>query len=67
MFLGTLGRLRLEGTSLTRPKPLLLLAYLALEGPTPRTRLCRLFFDDAANPPDALGTTLRRLDRKSVV
>lgn len=56
----------MEGTSLTRPKPLLLLAYLALEGPTPRTRLCRLFFDDAANPPDALGTTLRRLRHSGV-
>ncbi len=33
MLLRTLGELRLDGSSLTRPKPLLLLAYLAVEGP----------------------------------
>ena len=34
MRLRTLGGLSLEGTTFTRPRPLLLLAYLALEGGT---------------------------------
>lgn len=39
----TLGTLRLNGEKLTRPKPLLMVAYLAHEGPTDRDRLARLF------------------------
>ena len=59
--LRTLGALHLAGSPVTRPKPLLLLAYLAHEGPTDRERLARLFFGSSRDPRDALSTTLRRL------
>ncbi len=61
--LRTLGALHLAGSPVTRPKPLLLLAYLAHEGPTDRERLARLFFVSSRDPRDALSTTLRRLGR----
>jgi len=61
--LTTLGRLSLEGAGLNRPKPLLLLAYLAIEGPKPRRFLSELFFPTAKDPRDALSTTLGRLNR----
>lgn len=61
MQLTTLGPLRLAGTNLTRPKPLLLLAYLALEGAKPRRHLAEVFFNDARDAADALSSTLRRL------
>lgn len=57
----TLGALRLVGAAVTRPKPLLMLAYLAHEGPTDRERLARLFFVGSLDPRDALSTTVRRL------
>lgn len=57
----TLGSLRVTNRRMTRPKPLLLLAYLAHEGPTDRERLARLFFPDAYDPRDALSTSLLRL------
>jgi hypothetical protein len=60
-ILRTFGCLALPGSDLTRPKPLLLLAYLTLEGPTDRDRLSRLFFAASSDPRDALSTTLRRL------
>jgi hypothetical protein len=43
MLLRTLGTLRLEGGPCRRRKPLLLLAFLAIEGRQPRDRLARLF------------------------
>jgi len=55
--LGTLG---FEGRPRVRPKPLLLLTYLGLEGPTPRSRLVELFAAGARDPADAFATTLRR-------
>ena len=55
--LGTLG---FEGRTRFRPKPLLLLTYLGLEGPTPRWRLVELFGAGARDPADAFATTLRR-------
>jgi hypothetical protein len=61
MSLRTLGSLALEGTALRRPKPLLLLAYLALEGATPRRRLAELFFGDTKDPLDSLSTALKYL------
>ena len=67
MLLRTLGGLALEGSTLTRPKPLLVLAYLALEGPTPRRRLAELFFGDAADPRDSLSTALRYLRREGAI
>ena len=61
MLLRTLGGLTLDGAALTRPKPLLVLAYLCLEGPTSRRELAELFFGDAADPRDSLSTALRHL------
>lgn len=61
MRLRTLGGLRLEGTPFRRQKPLLLLAYLAMAGPTPRRRLVELFWADAADGRDSLHTALHRL------
>ena len=58
----TLGALRVSSRRLTRPKPLLLLAYLAHEGRTDRQRLASLFFPEASDPRDALSTSLARLD-----
>jgi tetratricopeptide (TPR) repeat protein len=55
----------LEGTSLRRPKPLLLLAYLALEGPKPRRYLAELFFGDVKDPYDSLSTALKYLRQHS--
>lgn len=63
MLLRTLGELALQGSDFSRPKPLLLLAYLALEGRTSRRFLADLFWMDAGNPRDALSTTIRRLRR----
>lgn len=57
----TLGSLRLATSAFTRPKPLLLLCYLSLEGPQPCRHLAELFFREARDPNDALSTTLRRL------
>jgi len=65
--LRTLGPLALEGSTLTRPKPLLVLAYLAMEGPTARRDLAQLFFHDAADPRDSLATTLRHLRRAGAI
>ncbi|GGN31614.1 ATP-binding protein [Deinococcus daejeonensis] len=61
MKLLTLGGLRVEGASYRREKPLLLLAYLLLEGPQPRRRLADLFWPDAANPMNSLAQNLIRL------
>jgi predicted ATPase len=44
MQLQTLGGLRLTSTTFTRPKPLLLLAYLSLEGARQRNHLAELFW-----------------------
>lgn len=62
MLLRTLGGLELEGNSFTRPKPLLLLAYLALEGAQPRRRLEELIWPRGKDPADSLSTTVRRLN-----
>jgi predicted ATPase/DNA-binding SARP family transcriptional activator len=61
MRLLTLGRLALEGSAFGRHKPLLLLAYLALEGSQSRRSLADLFFADARDPRDGLSTTIRRM------
>ncbi len=46
MQLQALGGLRLTSTTFTRPKPLLLLSYLALEGPQQRKHLAELFWSE---------------------
>lgn len=67
MQLRTLGGLRLDGLSFSRPKPLLLLAYLSLEGPKHRLFLRELFFPSSRDPADALATTLRRMRNAGLV
>ena len=65
MRLNTLGRLRLEGEKFRREKPLLLLAYLALEGPRPRRFLADLFWPAAPNPMNNLAVALAHLRKLS--
>ncbi len=50
MRLRTLGGVSIEGGKYGREKPLLLLAYLALEGPQPRRHLAELFWPSAEGP-----------------
>jgi predicted ATPase len=59
--LRTLGGLALAGAPLSRPKPLLVLAYVALEGRQARRHLAELFFADADHPLQSLATVLSRL------
>jgi len=59
--LQTLGGLALHGSSLGRPKPLLLLTYLALEGAKDRHHLAELFWPDAAEPMNSLRVALAHL------
>jgi predicted ATPase/DNA-binding SARP family transcriptional activator len=61
MRLRTLGRLELEGSGLNRPKPLLLLCYLALEGTQERRHLAELFWPASANALKSLSMALTRL------
>ncbi|MDQ3397470.1 MAG: NACHT domain-containing protein, partial [Deinococcota bacterium] len=57
----TLGGLSLKGAAFVRPKPLLLLAYLALEGPRDRYHLAELFWRDSANPLNSLAAAVMQL------
>lgn len=61
MLLRTFGGVRLEETEFTRPKPLLLLCYVALEGPQQRRFLTDLFWPGAHDPMKNLTVTLTRL------
>jgi tetratricopeptide (TPR) repeat protein len=61
MHLQTLGGLVLEGSTLGRPKPLLMLTYLNLEGPKPRRHLGELFWPEAANPVNSLAVAVRQI------
>lgn len=61
MYLRTLGQAALEGSRLKRPKPLLLLGYLALEGATARPHLRELFWATAAKPADSLRVALGQI------
>ena len=65
MFLRTLGGLRLEDGALQQAKPLLLLAYLSLEGPKPRRFLAELFWPEAVNPRNSLRVVLGKLQREA--
>jgi tetratricopeptide (TPR) repeat protein len=58
MRLLTLGKVRLENCSFSRPKPLLLLSYITLEGPQDRRKLADLFWQ---------GDTQKNLGKLSVV
>ena len=61
MRLLTLGGLSLENVSFGRVKPLLLLTYLALEGPKERRHLAELFWPGASDPMNSLSAALTRL------
>jgi predicted ATPase len=61
MHLKTLGGLQLVGGELTRAKPLLVLAYLALEGGATRSELARLFFRTTKDARDSVSTVIGRL------
>lgn len=61
MLLKTLGGLWLEAANFARPKPLLLLAYLSLEGAKDSGHLARLFWPSAGKPSQRLASTLDRL------
>jgi predicted ATPase/DNA-binding SARP family transcriptional activator len=61
MILRTLGGLELEQSDFTRPKPLLLLGYLALEGVRDRRHIGELFFAQTKDRMNSLRTTLKRL------
>ncbi len=61
MRLRTLGELSLEGIAFKRVKPLLLLAYLAVEGPKERWLLKELFWRDVKNAQSSLSTALGHL------
>ncbi|MDZ7706931.1 MAG: AAA family ATPase [Trueperaceae bacterium] len=51
----------LEGADFPRRKPMLLLAYLALEGTHSRAHLARLFWPGATDPANRLAVALRRV------
>lgn len=61
MQLRTLGKLELSSSSFSRPKPLLLLTYLSLEGSKGRADLAELFYMDAKNPMSSLRVALKQL------
>jgi WD40 repeat protein len=65
MKLVTLGGLKVEGSPLTRPKPLLLLAYLALEGSRDRRDLAELFFMGNQDPMQGLRVSLSHLNKEA--
>jgi predicted ATPase len=58
--LKAMGGLKLEGSTFTRPLPLLLLSYLSLEGSQQRKHLAELFWQDG-NRMKSLSMTLTRL------
>lgn len=61
MLLRTLGDLDLEGSTFRRSKPLLLLAYLTIEGPKSRTHLAELFWPTATDPAASVRMALLQL------
>ncbi|WP_117237835.1 tetratricopeptide repeat protein [Thermus sediminis] len=65
-MLRTLGGLRLEGTSFSKRKPLILAAFLALEGPKSRRYLQELFWPRAEDPQNSLSVALSQLKRAGV-
>lgn len=61
MRLRTLGNLQVEASSFKRPKPLLLLSYLAVEGVKERRYLSQLFWPNTSNPSHSLSKAVYRL------
>ena len=66
MRLITFGKVHLSGCTFSRPKPLLLLAYLTLEGSQERRRLAALFWRDSDPSADRSGLQ-KKLGKLSVV
>jgi DNA-binding SARP family transcriptional activator len=60
VYLKTLGKLALEGADFPRPKLLLLLAYLAIEGSKEKRHLYELFWRDASDPATSLRMALQQ-------
>ncbi|WP_145975605.1 NB-ARC domain-containing protein [Deinococcus gobiensis] len=60
-MLRTLGNLELIDNAFGRAKPLTLLAYLVLEGPTTRRQLRTLFWNDSTEAGNSLRVTLSQL------
>ena len=58
MHLRTLGKLALESVDFPRPKLLLLLAYLAIEGSKEKRHLYELFWSGASDPATSLRMAL---------
>jgi predicted ATPase/Tfp pilus assembly protein PilF len=61
MQLRTLGNLKLEFSDFSRPKPLLLLAFLAVEGTKERRHVQELFWSEAADRALSLRVALSQL------
>ncbi len=61
MRLITLGNLQVEECAFKRPKPLLLLSYLAIEGVKERRYLSQLFWPNTSNPAHSLSKAVYRL------
>ncbi len=61
MLLLTLGGLELSNCDFSRPKPLMLLTYLALEGPQDRGHIAELFFESGPRARSNLSMALTRL------
>ncbi len=61
MRLVTLGKFELSGSPLSRPKPLLLLSYLSLEGSKERRHLAELFYAATAQPMLSLRVALTHI------
>jgi predicted ATPase len=61
MRLNMLGGLGIESSSFNRPKPLLLLAYLAVEGSKEKRHLYELFWPEAADQATSLRMALSQL------
>ncbi len=61
MQLVTFGKVYLENYEFSRPKPLLLLAYLAVEGPQERLKIVDLFWAGEAKDKQAMQKKLGKL------
>jgi DNA-binding SARP family transcriptional activator len=65
MRLTVLGGLALEPSTFTRPKPLLLLAYLSLGGPRSRRDVAELFWQGSKDPMQGLRMALLQLNKEA--
>ncbi|MEX2534228.1 MAG: tetratricopeptide repeat protein [Trueperaceae bacterium] len=63
MVLRTFGGLTIEGSDFRRAKPLLLAAYLSLEGSKPRRYLAEIFWPGASDAMNSLSVALSQLRR----